>query len=102
MRQVVWSPRAQRVLEGIVDYISLDDPHAARQVRSRLTEAGDHLGIIVTGRPARVKGYFEKSVPKTSHVLLYELRTRANREYLLIVDVVHTSRNWRKGRMPPG
>jgi plasmid stabilization system protein ParE len=70
-------------------------------VRGRLDAAATRLGVLPTGRPGRYAGTHEKSVPRTSYILLYEMRRFGGREFILITDIVHTRRNWRKGEPPP-
>lgn len=54
-----------------------------------------------TGRPGRVEGTFEKSAPKWRYVIAYQLRLKSDgSEEVLIVRVIHTSRNWPKGAWP--
>jgi plasmid stabilization system protein ParE len=67
-------------------------------VKQRIGEAGNRLGAATTGRPARIVGLYEKSVPKTSYIILYAL---PNQQSVLILDVVHASRNWPNGAWPP-
>ena len=46
------------------------------------------------GRPGRVTGSYEKSVSRLPYIIAYELRTIAGRECVVIVRVIHTSRDW--------
>ncbi|MHB1110840.1 MAG: type II toxin-antitoxin system RelE/ParE family toxin [Devosia sp.] len=101
MRAIVWSPQARRANAKIIEYISsMGDERSARRVHQRILDAGIRLGQLPTGRPGRVTGTYEKSVAHTSHIILYALRSRGGSEYVLILDIVHMSRNWRKGQMP--
>ncbi len=59
------------------------------------------LGRRHTGRPGRVEGTFEKSATKWRYVIAYQLlRNTEGAEEVVIVRVIHTSRNWAKGTWP--
>jgi len=88
-------------LQRITLYLAQRDVLAARLVRDRLDAAGAALGTHSIGRPGRFKGTFEKSVPRTPYILQYRLRSFADREFIVILAVVHARRNWRKGEAPP-
>jgi plasmid stabilization system protein ParE len=101
LREVIWSPQAKLTNAEIIRYISAsDDERSARLVHQRILDAGNGLGAFPTGRPGRVTGTYEKSVAKTSYIILYALPSLSGRHFVLILDVVHMSRNWRKGQMP--
>ncbi|MDP2324916.1 MAG: type II toxin-antitoxin system RelE/ParE family toxin [Gammaproteobacteria bacterium] len=101
MKAVVWSQQARRANAEIIKYIStVGDERSARRVHQRILDAGNQLGRLATGRPGRVTGTYEKSVAQTSHIILYALPSRSGREFVLILDIVHMSRNWPRGQMP--
>lgn len=101
MREVIWSPQAKLTNTKIIRHISTtDDERSARLVHQRILEAGNGLGALPTGRPGRVTGTYEKSVAKSSYIILYALPSHSGRDFVLILDVVRMSRNWRKGQMP--
>ena len=101
MREVIWSSRAKLTNAEIIGYISTThDERSARLVHQRILDAGNALGALPTGRPGRMTGTYEKSVARTSYVILYALPSASGRDFVLILDVVHTSRDWRKGQMP--
>jgi toxin ParE1/3/4 len=41
-----------------------------------------------------VTGTYEKSVARLPYIIAYELRDMAGRESVVIVRVIHTSRDW--------
>lgn len=94
MRPVVWSIEAQRDNLEILRHIAEDNPFAAERVVDAIEEAGNKLGEMVTGRPGRVSGTYEKSLVRPPYIIAYELRDVAGRESVVIVHVIHTKRNW--------
>lgn len=94
MRPVFWSMDAHRDNLKILRHIAEDNPLAAERVVDAIEDAGRRLGIHSTGRPGRVSGTFEKSVPRSSFVIAYELREIEGRESVVILRVIHTARNW--------
>lgn len=99
-RTVVWSPTAKDDLLAIARYIARDDPRAARTVAAALRAAGEALGDAPTGRPGRVNGTYEKSVPRFPYVVAYEVLACGEAETLAILHVIHTARDWPPGEWP--
>ena len=93
-RSVTWSRAALDDIKEQVAFIAQNNPAAARRVADRLRQAGKALGEMATGRPGRVTGTYEKSVPRLPYIIAYELRTITGRESVVIVRVIHTSRDW--------
>ena len=94
MRPVVWSLEAHRDNLEILRYIAEDNPLAAERVVDAIEEAGNKLGEFATGRPGRVSGTYEKSLARYPYIIAYELRQVAGRDSVVIVRVIHTSRDW--------
>ena len=65
-------------------------------MKARLEDAAAKLGQHPTGRPSRIQGLFEKSVTRTSHIILYDIRQGT----IGILRLVHTAREWRPGEWP--
>ena len=101
MRPVVWSIEAQRDNLEILRYIAEDNPFAAERVVDAIEEAGNKLGEFATGRPGRVSGTYEKPVAPLPYIIAYTLRPIAGRESVVIVHVIHTSRDWPAEEWPP-
>lgn len=102
MRAVVWTAPAQRANRAIINYLSREvDEEIARLVHGRILAAADRLGERSTGRPGRTFGTYEKSVPRTGYIIQYAIRKWAGQEFIFILTVVHTRRNWRKDDPPP-
>ena len=100
MRPVVWSIEAQRDNLEILRYIAEDNPFAAERVVDAIEDAGNKLGEFATGRPGRVSGNYEKSLARHPYIIAYELRDVGGRESVVIVRVIHTSRDWRAEEWP--
>ncbi len=49
---------------------------------------------MATGRPGRVTGTYEKPLARLPYIIAYELRPIAGRESIVILRVLHTSRDW--------
>ena len=93
-RSVTWSREALDDIKEQVAFIAQDNPAAARRVADRIRDVGKALGEMAMGRPGRVTGSYEKSVSRLPYIIDYELRTIAGRECVVIVRVIHTSRDW--------
>lgn len=93
-RRVVWSPTARDDLLAIARHIAADNPRAARSLSARLRDVGERLGEAPTGRPGRVSGTYEKSVPGLPYVVAYALVSADTSEIVAILHVIHTARDW--------
>lgn len=100
MRSVVWADEARRDYLNILRFIARDNPAAALRVAGAIDRAATGLGQIPTGRPGRVAGTYEKSVTGLPYVLAYAVRAIGDLEAVAILRVVHTARNWPRGRWP--
>jgi len=94
MRPVVWSEAASQDMLDILRYITAEDVVAAERVVNALEEADNRLGQIATGRPGRVTGTYEQSIAHIPYIISYKMRSIAGQEHIVILHVVHTSRNW--------
>lgn len=99
-RPVRWSQDALDDLEAIVAYISIDDPDAADIVVDRIERAGEKLGEFASGHPGRISGFYEKRVPRTRYILAYAIERKPSLELIVILHVIHSSRDWREGEWP--
>jgi len=100
MRPVVWSETASQDMLDILSYIAVDDVSAAERVVDAIEEAGNRLGMIATGRPGRVTGTYEKSVTHIPYIISYEIRLIKGQEHIVILRIIHTSRNWPAEKWP--
>jgi toxin ParE1/3/4 len=88
---VTWTSRARRDLRDLYEYVSEDDPEAARAVSARVLEAGDALVTFpARGRPGRVVGTRELVVGGTPYVLIY----RVSGDTVQILRILHGARRW--------
>lgn len=94
MRPVLWSAAARQDYLDILRCIAADDPFAAEKVVTAIEKAGDDIGHFATGRPGRVTGTYEKIIARLPYIISYALVTRAGRETVIILRVIHTARDW--------
>ncbi len=99
-RPVFWSRQALDDLKGALSYIARDNPEAAKKVAAAIRSAGNKLGLRSTGRKGRFGGTFEKSVAGLPYIVAYAIETAAGGERIVILHVIHTSRNWPQGSWP--
>lgn len=99
-RPVRWSIEAQADLADQVAYIARDNPAAARRVAEAIDRTALALGDMLTGRPGRVAGTYEKSVTGLPYILAYVITQAGGEEAVAIVRVIHTSRDWTAEKWP--
>ncbi len=99
-RQVRWSRDALNDLKRQVNYIAADNPNAALRIAERIQTTAAALGNAPTGRPGRVDGTYEKSVPKLPYVIAFAITETAAGEAISILRIIHTSRNWPNNGWP--
>ncbi|MEZ5866076.1 MAG: type II toxin-antitoxin system RelE/ParE family toxin [Geminicoccaceae bacterium] len=91
--QVVLAEPAERDLVGIIDYIALDNPEAAKTVFDAITAALRRLGDFPgMGRAGRVPGTRELPVANLPYVIVYT----AAPEVVTVVAVFHTAMDLRQ------
>lgn len=95
-RPIRWSREALDDIKEQADFIAQDNPAAARRVVDHIRDTGNSLGEFATGRPGRVGGTYEKSTPRLPYIIAYTIIGNA----VIIVRVVHTSRDWPEGEWP--
>lgn len=90
MRKLVIAEPAAHDLEGIVDYIALDNPTAAEDVYRGIVEVAQKLPQFPDiGRSGRHPDTRELSVSGLPYLLVYEVTT----ETVTILTIFHTSRD---------
>jgi plasmid stabilization system protein ParE len=98
---VVWSLAALDDLDSILRYIAAENPIAAYKVIDRIEVTGLRLGRMISGRPGRVPGTYEKSVIGLPYIIAYTPhRPARGKERVVILRVIHSARNWPKGIWP--
>lgn len=90
MKELIWTSAARADLDGIAEYHAATDARIGEAIVDRIEEAAVKLAHYDTGRPGRVAGTREKSVAKTSHIIVYEIHD----DLLFVFRIVHTARNW--------
>ena len=81
-----WSPRAQRNIEAIRDYITPDNPVAARSVLDEICQAAERLrDFPMLGHPGRRSGTRELVLTRYPYILIYRLTQKR----IGIVTVLH-------------
>lgn len=90
MKPLVIAEPAARDLDGIVDYIALDNPVAAEGVYRGIVAAAQKLPQFpALGRPGRHPETRELSVAGLPYLIVYEVSAEA----VTILAVFHTARN---------
>ena len=78
-------------IENIRDYIAEDNENAANQVISRILQVNRYLSDFPRlGRPGLLPETRELSIKGLSYKTVY----RIEGDIVLIVNIIHTSRNW--------
>lgn len=95
--QVKWLNKALQNLQDELEYISRDDPSAAKLVAARIFKAVQLLADNpALGSPGRIHGTRELVVPDTRYIIPYRVKPRLDR--IEILRVFHASRklpkNW--------
>jgi addiction module RelE/StbE family toxin len=91
--EIEWSPRAERELTQLRDYIAQDSPFYARPFIERLVRAVERLTILPrSGRMVPEAGYQDaiREVPFHGYRIIYRIHTE---QLLQIVTVVHGARD---------
>jgi toxin ParE1/3/4 len=101
VRDVVWSENALDDTNELDTYIANNNPAAAGKVLDRIDLTAQRLGQLAIGRSGRVEGTYEKSVIGLPYVIAYAIRSLpGGMEQVVILRVIHTARNWPKGKWP--
>lgn len=89
--KIRWSPTAASDLKSIREYISMDNPAAARKVAARIKEAVNRLiNFPLSGRAGRVLGTRELVIPGTSYIAAYTV----HEDKIEIAAVLHGKQDW--------
>ncbi len=90
MKRLLFADPAARDLDGIIDYIALDNAAAAERVYRGIVAAAERLQHFPElGRPGRLKGTRELSIAALPYLIVYE----ADAETVTVLAVFHTSRD---------
>lgn len=89
--QIKWLRKALQNLDKEAEYISKDNPQAARLVVHRIQQTVSLLADNPSlGHLGRLPGTHELVIPKTRYIVPYRVRPRLQR--VEILRVFHTSR----------
>ena len=87
--QIIWLKTALKNLDEIAEYITLENPQAARQVVDAIET---QVNLLATqpalGRPGRVLGTRELVISNTHYLVPYRIKNNT----VEILRVFHTSR----------
>lgn len=91
--KVIWSAASVRDLKEAVDYIQAESAAGAVTIRRRILETAWRVGQMpYSGRVGRVEGTREAVVPRSAHIVVYEISVHA----VEIVGIWHAARQWPK------
>ena len=86
--KLIFDEKALVDLEGIYNWITRDNPTAAKVVVERLFESAEHLAMFPKmGHAGRDEGTFEWVVPRLPYIVVYEVY--AARDEVIVTAVVH-------------
>ena len=89
--KVIWTPRAAKDLDALVDYIGDDSPDAATRVASRILNQISSLASMPDmGRIGLVPGTRELVFRPWSYIAVYKVV----RDEVRILRIRHASQNW--------
>lgn len=91
MRTAVWSFHALDQYANAVDYLAERNEPAAARLVLKVRNTMDGLLKRPVGRPGQVAGTFEKIIPGTSYLLVYELAG----DELRVLRLFHMRQDWR-------
>jgi plasmid stabilization system protein ParE len=97
VRTVAYAPEANTDIDGIVRFISAENPYSAVRVAARIRDAIDKLAFMPTARAGRVDGTFEKVVTGLPYIIAFEL---VGDDELRILRIIHGARDWPRGGWP--
>jgi toxin ParE1/3/4 len=90
LKQLVIAEPAAHDLEGIVDYIAMDNPVSAENIYRGIVRTAEKLPEFpALGRPGRYPETRELSVSGLPYLIVYEVSSEA----VTILAVFHTSRD---------
>ncbi|MGE0717085.1 MAG: type II toxin-antitoxin system RelE/ParE family toxin [Alphaproteobacteria bacterium] len=89
--RVEWQPHKSEDLLEIAEYISDDDPDAARRVIGEIVgQVEIPSGHPLIGRPGRLHGVRELIVNRTPYTAAYKVQ----RQTVFVLRVFHRARRW--------
>lgn len=87
----IWSPRAERHLQSIFEFISKDSVSAAERTLAKIFASVDQIKTHPNlGRAGRVLGTREIVVPQTPYFVVYQVKQGA----VELIAVLHGRQEW--------
>ena len=99
-RPVIWTRTALDELKAQIDFITRENPSAARRVAERIRATGNGLEDFATGHAGRVAETYEKSVRGLPYIIAYAIDREDDGEAIAVLHVIHGARNWHEGEWP--
>jgi len=91
MRKIEWTVPALTDLISAGEYISQDNPQAARRMASRVKESVEHLGDHPNlGRPGRLSDTKELVVSGTPFIVVYWIKNGG----IQVLRLLHHAKRW--------
>jgi toxin ParE1/3/4 len=100
-RRLVWSLDARADIHNLVEFLAESDADFADKVIGEIHGVAEALAEYDTGRPGRMLGTREKSLQGRRLIISFRVERHGAEESVVILHVVHSARNWQKGRWPP-
>jgi plasmid stabilization system protein ParE len=99
MTQLRWTTPASNDFFGIVEWITAENPGAARRVGQRILDAAESLlAHPYLGKPGRVADTRELVVTRYPYLIVYEIEpasgSRGQPETVVILRVLHGAMLW--------
>ena len=98
MRAVIWTAEARKQYLSAFLYLADRNASAADKLQERIDGTVENLAKRPMGRPGYATDTFEKIVPKTPYVVVYELAG----DVLYVLRLFHMLQNWRSWREGEG
>ncbi|HEV7351821.1 MAG TPA: type II toxin-antitoxin system RelE/ParE family toxin [Brevundimonas sp.] len=90
MKTIIWSPQALAQHDSALDYLGERNLPAAERLAERVRVTVEQLARRPTGRPGRTPGSFEKIVPGTRYLLVFDIVG----DELHVLRLFHMSQDW--------
>lgn len=91
--RILWLDQAESDLDGILDYLIVRDPAAARPIYDAIRQ---RVGLLAEqpaiGRVGRVKDTRELVISRVPYIVAYTVDRRI--DAVIILRVLHSARQW--------
>lgn len=100
MRDIIWADGIRADYLSSLEYLAARNPSAARNLNQLVDTTILALAETPMGRRGRVAGTYETVLQKFPYIIAYALDPAPEGEKLVILGVIHTSRDWRDNKWP--